>query len=329
MRQGEVVEAESALQRALANPTDSWVAAHRRDLNAALTEAARQLGTVIVEGAPDGAVVRIGGREVGVAPLAPTRVRTGQVVVEAGALRVTVNVDAGATATALLGAPDGSTPGAASVSPAPVGSTQVEGYEPPSEPVGGPAEHNAPFPMVGSGAEIPASFIAPPTAHRGDEQRSQWTDQFRLNIGAIGGGGVSYLRGDTYVYAGLAATMVYGFSLQSEFTTRVDLVALPAIEGGLDRSFIDFVITPGVRWRPSPTTPFYTAFGARVGVNAPMAQPDVCDGCYGTTPVSIFFGAEVGVGTTFGSEAGWDLGLRVAIDNVHLSAFLTLDRRLL
>jgi hypothetical protein len=349
LRQGEPVDAEAAVQRALTTPSDAWVAAHRREINAALTEAARQLGTVIVEGVPDGTAVRIAGRDIGAAPLAPTRVRAGDVLIEAGAARVTVTVAVGAMVTATPSA-TGSTPLPTAVITAPIPPTTPA---PAGDAASATATSTVPSVVFGGAAadaRIPATFTAafPATADHGPRERSAWTDGFRLNagLGLMGGsllGSFSLPSNDVAISAQgflgftVSGGVVLGVSRITELAGRLDVNLSP---GMLDvRSYRDDghgwpreVISSGVgsivsptlvfdfRLHPSATTPFYVAVGPRVGAIFFFAR--------GESRTRLLFGAEIGIGSTIGADASWDLGLHLVAENYAFSSFITLDRRL-
>lgn len=345
--EGEPVESEAAVQRALAAPSDAWVAAHRRELNAALTSAARLLGTVLVEGVADGTNVRLAGRDVGAAPLAPTRVRAGEVLVEAGAARVTVTVTAGATVTAALGA----------TSPTPTPATVVAPAQ--TAPVEAPEPHASTSPRgaapitfggASADAQIPASFTAafPPTSTHDRRERSSWTDGLRLNagLGLMGGsllGAIPLPSWEMAVapqgYLGftLSGGVVLGVSRIVELAARLDVSLAPGVLdvrishqnewGWLVTEMstgIGSLIAPtlafDVRFHPSTTTPFYVTVGPRVGAAFYFAR--------GESATGLTLGGELGIGTTLGADADWDLGLRVVAEVSAFSAFLTLDRRL-
>jgi len=104
----------------------------------------------------------------------------------------------------------------------------------------------------------------------------------------------------------------------------------------------------GVRLRPTRTNGVYLAFAGRFGFGAVLATldlwqcnaTDVCSARDAPPPrapdrrahrsmAEPLYGGELGVGTTLGADASWDLGLRVAADNLSISALVMLERRLL
>jgi hypothetical protein len=99
---GRWVDAEGHLREALRTADDPWIARNRAALDGALGVIAQHVGQVVVRCDVDGAELVVGGRAVGVSPLAaPTHVEAGEldVVATAGAERATehVRVTAGET----------------------------------------------------------------------------------------------------------------------------------------------------------------------------------------------------------------------------------------
>lgn len=351
-RQGEPVEAEGPLQRALAISTDAWVVAHRRELTTALTEVARQLGTVIVEGVADGTAVRIAGRDVGAAPVAPTRVRAGEVVVEAGAARVTVVVAAGATVTATPSAPSEALPTTESESGFPA-TTLLEGYEAAPMPPAATSDATPPavFGDTPSDAQIPTSFTAalPPPPAPPPRRPSPWIHGFRLKVGlGVGGGGLvepivlaedeiyySAAVGRRSVYFAVVPSVgfTYGLSPAVELAVRLDVVVTPLAlhvscngSWGGNARLIAPVIAPGFRLRPIATGKLYLAAAARLGVAVSLVEVfpgGLCAPDLGPETITVL-GGELGVGAMFGSHAQWDLGARMAYDGLGLSILVAL-----
>ncbi|NOY91387.1 MAG: hypothetical protein GXP55_09260 [Deltaproteobacteria bacterium] len=77
---GDYRRAEAHAQAALQAPDESWVAAHAEALALVVTESARHLGTLIIDGLPAGTTASADGAQVAVLP-APLRLVAGAVVV--------------------------------------------------------------------------------------------------------------------------------------------------------------------------------------------------------------------------------------------------------
>jgi hypothetical protein len=76
--------ADGHLSEALVGRGD-WIDKNRGTIESALSQVRKQIGEVIINGSPAGAVISIAGRQVGTLPMAPLRVAAGQLKIEASA----------------------------------------------------------------------------------------------------------------------------------------------------------------------------------------------------------------------------------------------------
>lgn len=215
---GHWMEAEQFLVRALQPPHDAWIVRNLAALNEALAVVRRHLGTLDIQGAPEGTEVLVDGRPVGVLPLAPLRVVVGDVTVtlrHAGYVSAVhrVSVEAGTVAresfAPLAPAPAPETP---------TGPSQPTVVAPPEAPTG---------PMM------PTARLTQPTPSPRRPLRP-WDTA----LWAVGGGGVALGIGALVAREGVAqsynagcpsagSTACDGLSSQATAWTVTAAVALP------------------------------------------------------------------------------------------------------
>jgi hypothetical protein len=81
---GYWLSADTHLSEALAGKSE-WIDRNRATLEQTLRMAQKQIGQVSVTGTPAGAIVSIGGKQIGTVPMAPLRVAAGQLAIEVSA----------------------------------------------------------------------------------------------------------------------------------------------------------------------------------------------------------------------------------------------------